>query len=85
MSFFSSLANFYLFVSDQPFVSTDLQTTINQSGVWNSYTAGAVSTSSTIAVNRSGRYVRVQLAATDVLSLELALCWEAEAAFCTMS
>jgi RHS repeat-associated protein len=63
------LANFYLFVSDQPFVSTDLQTTINQSGVWNSYTAGAVSTSSTIAVNRSGRYVRVQLAATDVLSL----------------
>jgi len=63
------LSNFYVLVSDQPFVSTDLNTTINQAGVSNYYTAGQAGAMTTINVNRTGRYVRVQLAGTNFLSL----------------
>src|SRR6266498_824088 len=64
-----ALSNFYVFVSDEPFASTDLSTTQNLAGVWNSYFSGQVGTSTTITVNRMGRYVRVQLAGNDRLSL----------------
>src|SRR5262245_18876237 len=49
--------------------STDLATTINQAGVSNYYTSGAVGTAKEIGVYRSGRYVRVQLAGDNILSL----------------
>ncbi len=63
------LTNYDLFVSDVPFVSGDLNTTLNQSGVWNSFNANYPNPSTAITVNRTGRYVRVQLANQGELSL----------------
>jgi alpha-L-fucosidase 2 len=63
------LSNFYVFVSDEPFTSTDLSATQNQTGVWSSYFSGQAGASTTFTVNRSGRYVRVQLAGNDRVSL----------------
>jgi hypothetical protein len=63
------LSNFYVLVSDNPFSSADLTATINQAGVSNYYTADSVGTSKEIGVYRSGRYVRVQLAGDNYLSL----------------
>jgi hypothetical protein len=63
------LSNFYVLVSDQPFVSTNLTTTINQAGVSAYYTPGQAGVSHAISVGRTGRYVRVQLAGTNFLSL----------------
>ena len=64
-----ALSNFYVFVSDEPFTSTDLSATQNQTGVWSSYFSGQAGASTTFTVNRSGRYVRVQLAGNDRVSL----------------
>jgi len=69
------LSNFYLFVSDTPFQSTDLTTTINQPGVSSYYTAGQGGTPTTFTINRTGRYVRIQLAGTDYLSLAEVQFW----------
>jgi hypothetical protein len=69
------LSNFYVLVSDAPFTSTDLATTLTQSGVSSYYTAGQGGSPTTIAVNRTGRYVRVQLAGTNILSLAEVQVW----------
>jgi YD repeat-containing protein len=63
------LSNFYIFVSDVPFTSTNLTTTLSQAGVSSYYTTGAAAATLTKSVNRSGRYVRVQLTGTNYLSL----------------
>ena len=63
------LSNFYVLVSDQPFISTDLGTTINQAGVSNYYTPGQAGPTMSVNVGRTARYVRVQLAGTNSLSL----------------
>jgi F5/8 type C domain len=63
------LSNFYVLVSDTPFTSTDLMTTLGQPGVSNYYTPGQVAIGTTITAGRTGRYVRVQLAGTNALSL----------------
>ena len=63
------LTSYYVFVSDAPFTSTDPAQTQAQAGVWTAYTAGQAPTHSTLAVNRTGRYVRVQLAGAGILSL----------------
>jgi RHS repeat-associated protein len=63
------LSNFYVLVSDNPFSSTDLTTTINQAGVSSYYTAGPAGLLTEIGVGRSARYVRVQLAGDNYLSL----------------
>ena len=63
------LNNFYVFVSDQPFTSTDLTATLNQAGVSNYYIAGLGGRPTIAAINRTGRYVRVQLSGRDSLSL----------------
>src|SRR5262245_35139443 len=63
------VSNFYVLVSDNPFSSTDLTTTINQSGVSSYYTAGQAGLLTGIGVGRSGKYVRVQLAGDNYLSL----------------
>ena len=65
----SRLSNFYVFVSDTPFSSKTLSTTKTQSGVSSFYFAGQASTTTLVDVNRSGRYVRVQLEGTNPLSL----------------
>jgi hypothetical protein len=63
------LSNFYVFVSDSPFRSSGLQATLDQPGVWSEYYKNMEGVSTGISVNRTGRYVRVQLAGADYLSL----------------
>ncbi|HEX8221081.1 MAG TPA: discoidin domain-containing protein, partial [Chloroflexia bacterium] len=69
------LSNFDVFVSDVPFVSTNINETRNQAGVSSYYTPGIVGTSIRLAVNRTGRYVRVQLRGTNCLSLAEVQVW----------
>ncbi len=73
-------SNFYVLVSDVPFTSTDLSTTINQAGVSNYYTQGSAGRPTVVAVNRSGRYVRVQCADNNYLILAEVEVWSAGAA-----
>ncbi|RPI91406.1 MAG: DNRLRE domain-containing protein, partial [Chloroflexi bacterium] len=65
----SRLSNYYVFVSDDPFTSTDLNATLNQSGVSNFYQSAQAGRPTVIAINRTGHYVRVQLAGTNYLSI----------------
>jgi len=64
-----ALSNFYLLVSDDPFVSTSLAAVQSQTGVSSYYFPGTVTTSTSFTIGRTGRFVRVQLAATAALSL----------------
>ncbi len=64
------LSNFHVFVSDTPFTSTNLTSTINQSGVGNFFTSGNGGNPTVIAANRTGRYVRVQLAGSNFLHVQ---------------
>ncbi len=61
--------SFYVFVSDVPFTSTDLATTIAQSGVWSQHYTSYPNPNTLVTVGRSGRYVRIQLGDTNYLSL----------------
>lgn len=70
------LSNFYVFVSDAPFTSTNLNTTLSQPGVSSYYVAGTAGSPTDVAVNRTGRYVRVQLSSTDYLSLAEVEVWQ---------
>ena len=63
------LSNFYVFVSDTPFNSPDVLETVQQAGVFAFQETGQAGSPTTIAVGRTGRYVRIQLAGTNVLSL----------------
>ncbi|HYN84655.1 MAG TPA: PQQ-dependent sugar dehydrogenase [Pyrinomonadaceae bacterium] len=69
------LANFYVLVSDAPFASTDLTATLGQAGVSAFHVAGQAARPTRVAVNRSGRYVRVQLAGTNYLTLAEVEVW----------
>lgn len=69
------LTPFYLFVSDVPFTSTDLNATRTQAGVSSYYVTGNILTSTSIGVGRTGRYVRVQLEGTNFLSLAEVEVW----------
>ncbi|HVH70638.1 MAG TPA: RHS repeat-associated core domain-containing protein, partial [Candidatus Dormibacteraeota bacterium] len=62
-------ANFYVLVSDNPFTSTDLTTTLNQAGVSNYWVLGNTASPSTVNINRTGRYVRIQRNDTQYLVL----------------
>jgi RHS repeat-associated protein len=73
-------SDFYVFVSDNAFTSTALSTTLAQAGVSNYYHAGFAGPSdstgpSSINVNRTGRYVRVQLLGTGSLALGEVQVW----------
>ena len=63
------LSNFHVLVSDTPFASFDLQATINQPGVTDFPFPGSAGRETRFAVQRTGRYVRVQLAGTNFLQL----------------
>lgn len=63
------LAPYYVFTSDAPFTSTDLETTRAQAGVGESYFANVPSPTQRVEVGRTGRYVRIQLAGSNYLSL----------------
>ena len=55
------LSDFHLLVSNQPFNSKDLDSTIAQAGVFNRVVNGAAESQTDLVVSRSGRYLRVQL------------------------
>ncbi|MEL6842547.1 MAG: discoidin domain-containing protein, partial [Bacteroidota bacterium] len=63
------LSNFYVFVSDQPFTSTDFNTTLNQADVKAVHYPGVARRETYLDLHTSGRYLRVQLAGTNYLTL----------------
>ncbi len=67
----SRLTDYWVFVSNTPFAATDTPSTLqNESGVFSSYQTLAPDPSATIIIpGAQGRYVRVQLAGTNYLSL----------------
>ena len=67
--------DFYVFVSDVPFETTGLNGTLNQAGVWSDHIPGQADRPFSVAVNRTGRYVRVQLAGTNYLRLAEVEVW----------
>jgi RHS repeat-associated protein len=69
------LANAYLFISDQPFTSTDLSTTLAQSGVSSYSITGNTSAATSVNINRTGRYIRVQRSDTQYLVLAEVQVW----------
>ena len=58
-----------MFVSDSPFTSTALADAIAQPGVWSSNETAQAGRPTTIDVGRTGRYVRIQLAGTNQLTV----------------
>jgi hypothetical protein len=67
----SRLNDYWVFVSNTPFVSTDTPATLqSRAGTWSSHQTVIPSPSTTITVpSAQGRYVRVQLSGTNYLSL----------------
>ncbi len=65
----SRLSNFYIHISDDPFTSTDLNTTLNQSSVDSFFFDGDVDAFAYAFTQQSGRYVRIQLTGSEPLSL----------------
>ena len=63
------LSNFYVFVSPNPFSSTDLNSTRNQAGVKEYFFEGGVDSLAFATDHQTVRYVRIQLAGTDTLDL----------------
>jgi hypothetical protein len=64
------LADYYVFVSDEPFASTSPADTLAQPGVWSQHETTQAGRPTVIDVGRSGRYVRVQLAGSNQLALD---------------
>ncbi|MFK8010184.1 MAG: discoidin domain-containing protein, partial [Saprospiraceae bacterium] len=62
-------ANYYVFVSDVPFISQNINTTLNQSGVSSYLQSGSAGYPTTVNISRTGRYVRVQLVGTAYLAI----------------
>ncbi len=66
----SRLDDFWVFVSDTPFLATDTPATLQfRAGTFNSHQTSAPNPSTTINAGTQGRYVRVQLTGTNYLSL----------------
>ena len=66
----SRLGDYWVFVSDTPFLNTDTPATLqNRPGTFASHQTSAPNPSTTIATTVQGRYVRLQLSGTDYLSL----------------
>ncbi len=63
------LRDFYVLVSEEPFVSKDLDLTIAQPGVRSVFVSGTPEPTAEIAIGQAGRYVRVQMAEEGYLSL----------------
>jgi hypothetical protein len=63
------LRQFTVFVSNEPFVSTDLIVTKRQPGVWSYYHPEQGGFPSALFIGQNGRYVRVQQSNTDALNL----------------
>ena len=63
------MTDFHVLVSDTPFNSTALNTTINQSGVGDFHFPGTAGRETDINLNRNGRYLRIQLSGSNALQL----------------
>jgi len=70
-------SNFYVLLSDVPFTSQDLATTLAQPGVSNYYVSGYSGVPGTIKVNRTARYVRLQFNGAQYLVLGEVQIWSA--------
>jgi len=69
------LQNFWVHVSDGPFASNDLNTTLNQAGVSSYFYMRSGGRPTTFEIGRTGRYVRVQLSGTNFLHLSEVQVW----------
>jgi RHS repeat-associated protein len=70
------LSDYWVFVSDQPFLATDTPATLqNRAGTWNNHQTTYPNPSTAITVGAEGRYVRVQLSGTNYLSLAEVQVW----------
>jgi RHS repeat-associated protein len=70
------LTDYWVFVSDQPFLATDTPATLqSRVGTWSSHQTTAPNPSTAITVGAEGRYVRVQLSGTNNLSLAEVQVW----------
>lgn len=67
--------DFYVFVSDVPFTSKLIPDTIAQPGVSTFYYGTPMVVGNTFPIHRTGRYVRVQLSATNYLVLAEVQIW----------
>lgn len=65
----SRLSNFHVFVSDDPFLSTDLNATLNQPGVDSFFFEGNIDSLAYAFTKQTGRYIRIQLTNNSPLSL----------------
>ena len=66
----SRLNDYWVFVSNTPFLATDTPAALqNRAGTFSSHQTSAPNPSSSIAVGAPGRYVRVQLTGANYLSL----------------
>ncbi len=63
------LSDYYVFVSDAPFISESLNATLNQAGVTAYHQTEIAGSPSLIPINRNGRYVRVQSTGTGFVAL----------------
>lgn len=64
------LSDYWVFVSNTPFAAIEPPATLQvRSGTWNNHQTTFPNPSTTIPVNATGRYVRVQLSGTHYLSL----------------
>ncbi|GIW40887.1 MAG: hypothetical protein KatS3mg076_1464 [Candidatus Binatia bacterium] len=69
------LRDFYVLVSDEPFVGGGLSEVLGQAGVGAYFVAGVGGSPTSVAVGRTGRYVRVQLGRAEYLSLAEVEVW----------
>jgi hypothetical protein len=66
----SRLSDYWVFVSNTPFLSTDNPATLQlRAGTFSSHQTSAPNPSATIAAGTQGRYVRIQLSSPNYLSL----------------
>ncbi len=63
------LSEYQLFISDQPFRSTDIVTTANQPGVGVFFQNDIAERPTSVGFSRIGRYVRVQLISVGILNI----------------
>ncbi|HUP60265.1 MAG TPA: carboxypeptidase regulatory-like domain-containing protein [Thermoanaerobaculia bacterium] len=73
------ITNFYVFVSDGPFASSDPAATISQPGVSTYFYGSPPRSSHPFVIDRPGRYVRVQISNTWVLFLNEVQIWSQDA------
>lgn len=65
----SFMSNYYVLVSDEPFISTALNTVLSQSGVSSFFETDQPANPTMVSANITGRYVRIQLQGSHLLQI----------------